>query len=442
MAVLWSCQNEADNMDTSLQDLNSRAMKAGSIDTWEDVFNPTNVISMYLRMTSADWETIRKDVTNDIEVPVWFRADGEEEIVVSVRRKSCRPLPSDSDPIKISMKVDINEYAKDQLWHDLKKLSLESGSDVGPVAEGVAWNLHELASTDEFYGADEHPGLAAWVKVFVKTEDGEELEKDENPVVESEYQYLGVYINVEQRDEQFMVNRGVYVDGLTFLYEVDDIDGTELDVGDFDSDTHGLLDFSPFRKPVKVRGKIIGDAPEDEVLKGILDEYIDMQAMLTQGAIDAFSTNPDALFSHGKNFKFIDFNPGAPGFSGDLKRQYFPWDLDAVFGRIDYPIYAVPGGKKKVAQSEYQKVIINHPEYRVQYNEIMTALILGGPLDPGYLGGKFDEWKAAVDEALMSDPYEHYGEHMNFDDMKQWVQERANRVLELVDANDAPRPRN
>lgn len=57
-----------------------------------------------------------------------------------------------------------------------------------------------------------------------------------------------------------------------------------------------------------------------------------MNAMLTQAAVDAFTDNDDALFSHGKNFSFANFT------HGELKRRYYPWDLDAVFRQSDASI--------------------------------------------------------------------------------------------------------
>jgi hypothetical protein len=57
-----------------------------------------------LAIDPADWDTIRFDTTNEIEVPAQFWADGESPILVSVRRKSSRALPSESNPLKIGLK--------------------------------------------------------------------------------------------------------------------------------------------------------------------------------------------------------------------------------------------------------------------------------------------------------------------------------------------------
>lgn len=180
-------------------------------------------------MDPVDWDIVRFDLSNEIEVPALFSADGEAPILVSVRRKSSRALPSESDPIKVGLKIDINEYVDGQLWHGLAKLSLENGGDVPVPYEGMAWQLHQLASQSGFYGPEENAALANWVKVSVSGI------------------ALGVYTSVEQRDTQFLRNRGVRVKGQTWFYEVDDINGWALEDGDPHSPTFTELCYAPYR---------------------------------------------------------------------------------------------------------------------------------------------------------------------------------------------------
>src|SRR5918993_814500 len=70
---------------------------------WPDVFNPFQILTLNLQIAQTDWDTIRHDTTNEIEVPALFWAAGEEDakLLVSVRRKSSRALPSEADPTLI-----------------------------------------------------------------------------------------------------------------------------------------------------------------------------------------------------------------------------------------------------------------------------------------------------------------------------------------------------
>src|SRR5687768_14271981 len=93
---------------------------------WPTVFDPFVVHTLNLTIDPADWDTIRFDTTNEIEVPAQFWADDESPMLVSVRRKSSRALPSEANPVKIGLKIDINEFVGAQQWHGLVKLSLEN----------------------------------------------------------------------------------------------------------------------------------------------------------------------------------------------------------------------------------------------------------------------------------------------------------------------------
>ena len=390
-----------------------------STDSWPGVYDPFTVLSLYIDMDDQDWDIIRRDLTNEIEVPAMFHAEGEEPIAVTVRRKSSRALPSESNPIKIGMKVKTVSGN----WHGVTTLSLENGGDGGPVEEGMAWQLHELASIDGFYGADYHPALAAWVKVHLNGD------------------YIGVYTNAEQRNKQFMRNR--FEDGTSgkWFYEIDGATTWELESGDPHSPTWNALCFAPFNQS-EVKGRMaIGKCPQpsDAEFETLLNQYIDMQAMLTQGAVDAFLDNNDALFSHGKNYSFIDFDfvDNAPG----PKRRYYPWDLDAVFRSKTGSIYGTFSGKNKITQQPFEVAILNHPTYRQQYNAIMMALTdPTGPLGEANLHAFLDAAKAVVQPALDADPYVGEFRTGEFDRLKSWISARIPSVRAQVVANQ-PDPR-
>ena len=178
------------------------SVEAAFAHNWPDVFDPNILMTLNIEMNPADWNEIVEDQTFDIEKPAWFWADGEEshELFVSVRRKSGDPLPPawGEGGVKISLKIDINEYIA-QDWHGLIKLSLENGDDNNVLTEGIAANLHQMASGAEGYGHDSW--RANWVKVYVNGH------------------YYGVYVNAEQLDKRFLQNRALYIWHETWLYQ-------------------------------------------------------------------------------------------------------------------------------------------------------------------------------------------------------------------------------
>ncbi len=376
--------------------LQTQTVQAGP--GWPGVYDPQTVLNLNLDMSVSDWNTISNDTTFDIEVPAMFWADGEQPILISVRRKSATALGG-----KISLKLDINEYV-DQTWNDLKKLSLENGDDEDVVAEGFAWYLHRLASQTS--GSSYQPGLASWVTLYVNGE------------------YQGVYVNVEQPDKQFLKNRELYSKNETWLYKAGDISTVKLKVGEADSPTTGILCYSPFVAESKNNGKGGGEqcsVPDsDEAMAAELKNMIDMKAMLTQAAVEAFVMNPDALFSHGKNFYYIDFLSNG-------KRMYLPWDYDASFVS-NKPDGSVYGAKKggRLSQSVYQQVIINNPEFRSQYNNIMAGL-LNGSLQIDIQIAFLNDLEILLTSALEADSNNNMADSVaeRFDALRQWLSRRV-----------------
>ncbi|OFW29828.1 MAG: hypothetical protein A3H97_08785 [Acidobacteria bacterium RIFCSPLOWO2_02_FULL_65_29] len=376
-----------------------------SAQSWPQVFDPLVVRTFNLELEPSDWDLIRFDTTNEIEVPAMFWADDENPILVSVRRKSSRALPSESNPVKVGLKIDINEFVSNQQWRGLVKLSLENAGDVLALHEGMAWQLHQLAANAGFFGPEAHPALANWVRVNI------------NGV------FVGVYSNVEQRDTQYLRNRGVRVSGSTWLYEIDDIDTWALESGDPHSPTFLALCYAPFAPSVKGKQASACAAPGADRLESELDALIELDAMLGQGAVDAFLDNPDALFSHGKNFFFADFNHSG------LKRRYIPWDLDAVFRRTTASIYGQEKGQK-LTQSPYQALLLNNAGIRARYNAVLTAMVSeGGPLSEANLHEFLDDLQLVLAPALAEDPFLTEDPAASFQSLKSWISARIPNVI-------------
>lgn len=392
-------------------------LAAQSAPGWPAVFSPFVVRTIKLDLNPIDWDTIRHDATNTIEVPAWFRADGESALQVLVRRKSSRALPSELDPLKVGLKIDINDLVPGQHWNGLVKLSLENAGDVHVLREGMAWQLHQMASQSGFYGPEANAALANWVRVEV------------NGV------YVGLYTSVEQRDKQFLRNRGIFTNGATWMYEYDDIDSPTLEVGAPHSPAFTALCYPPFAPAVK-RAPAACRTPSDSLLEATLDGWIELDAMLAQGAVDAFIDNPDGLFSHGKNFFFLDF-AAASG----RKRVYIPWDLDAVFRGTTASIYG-KAARRGVSQTSYQSILLNHPGIRARYNQrIFQMFGSGGALSADSIVGMLDALEPVLANAIDEDPYILEDAAQTFASMRTWVRARAVNVVQQATANGPPAPR-
>lgn len=404
------------------------------------VFDPLQVLTLNLQFVNPnDWDTIRRDSTFEIEVPARFWADGEDPagILVSVRRKRGKAIPSESNPQKVPLKIDINELVDDQKWRDLVKLSLENGGgsfgspyklgDIDVVEEGMAWMIHRFASGPEGYGyviAGETPlasaaTCAAWVRLNINGA------------------YRGVYLSAEQRDKQMLRNRGLWTGGSTWFYE-QEVGGTLIEEGDGESPTVTHLCYAPFR-PKK---SATCPTPSDPDLATDLNDWVNMQGLLAACAADAIADNGDGLCTHGQNIFFVDFNPGQVSGSG-RPRMYFPWDLDSVFPPgTNGGIYGQIN-RRGVLQTPYQSIILNHPAFRIQYNTILTNLT-NGPLSATNLKTFLDQLEGgALPAALAADPYPtitgNIGDY--FDKLRTWIEQRIANVQGQVAADGPPAPR-
>jgi hypothetical protein len=378
---------------------------------WPEVFDPAVLRTLNIQMAETDWDFIRKDLTEEYR-PGWIWADGEDPILVAIRRKSSRALPSERNPIKVSLKVDINEYVDDQRWHGLNKLSLENGNGPGVVGENLAWAMHRLAGeTYEFPVA-----FANFMRVKVNGT------------------YIGLYLNAEQRDKQALRNRGLWDGGETWLYE-QDAGGLILDEGDPDSPAVGHLCYLPFKTK---KGCPI---PDDATLETDLRAWLDMDNFLTQCAVEALTDNHDSLCSHGKNTFFVDFSLDRIGDEG-RKRFYMPWDMDSIFKDPDINIYGVRSWTRKLYQDPYERVILNHPVFRTEYNDKVLLLTdpVTGELSLTVLYAYLDEAEALIGSSLASDPYPTSNAE-TFDQLKSWLAARYESAREQAIANTNPPPR-
>jgi len=351
---------------------------------WPDLYDPFTLHTLNLELDPKDLDVILQDTTFDIEVPAWFWADNDnielDPILISVRRKSATALPNELDPRKVSFKLDINEF--DDLpggaskWHGIKKLSLENGDDMDVVTEGFAWYLHRLASHSTL---DYQAGLASWVKLYING------------------QYMGVYVSVEQPDKQFLKNRGLWEGGDdTWLYKMSEIDSPnakeapEDESGNvIDSPASASLCYTPF----KDKGKCA--TPAD--FKVQLDDRINMEGMLTFGAVSAFHYSPDDLFSKGKNFYYLDYSE-----SLGFKREYIQWDLDSAFGSLN--ANADMHNQAKGNHDAYEKTLVEAGDapFREEYHDIIRYL-LDGPLDEAGLLADLQSFESLLSAALAAD---------------------------------------
>lgn len=393
---------------------------------WPAIFDPLQVKTVHIEMMyEGDWFKIQNDDSYSVELPAYFYVEGEEPIEVTLRRKK-GGVWNELSPHKVSVRIDVNDLVDGQKWHGVTKVNLENGYDNGVVLEGVAWYLHEVASEQISPGV--HAGLAAWVRLIVNGED------------------YGVYLNTEFRNKQFLKNRGLYKKDDTWLYKYDGQNIAEMkvpDEGSPNSITFDQLCYLPFTV-LRHGSKEFGacDLPSDSDLAVELPALINMEELLTMAAVNAHLADRDQLMAKHKNFYIADFGDRAysEGYES-FRRLYFPWDLDAGFGgRFDRSIYGYESNspRQEISQSWYQEIILNHPDFRNQYNEIYLEL-----LDNALSADKIVEFLNALEEVLgpelATDPY--VDGDGGFDMLREWIYAREAAVRAQIMENGPPAAR-
>jgi hypothetical protein len=366
------------------------------------------VRTLYLEVDPLDWDRVRFDAPvegqteSQERATAVFHGEGEPPMQVEIRRKGQTDpaLPSDSDPQKLSLKIDINALVPGQEWHGLRKLSLEIGGTEGPLHEGFAWQVHRRAAEAGYYHFD--AANAAWVKLYINGT------------------YRGVFTSTEQRDEQMLRNRDLYSPYNTWLYKIDAGIFNEVGTGNSPAKTH--LAYPPFTSS--------GSTPDVEV---DLPQWVDMESMLTFAACEAFVENTDGLFTHdGKNSFAADFYP--PNLR---RRAYFPWDMDAAIRTGTSDIHKTKFGKNQ--QTAYQALILNHPWFVRVYEHTFREL-LAGTLSAASLNGLLDQLEPVLGPALDSDPYTGGGAAGQFASLRTWVNTRTGNVTGQLTLPHVARP--
>ncbi len=413
---------------------------------WPDFYDPKAIRELHFKIQHSDWNTIRGDTTFDIEVPVlfWTAHEGEDDaVLVSIRRKSATSING-----KVSFKIDINEYddfPQDggvKIWHELKKLSLENGDDQDVVREALAWYLHRLAMVAVYPGGHT-PGLANWVTLtaHVVANQGE-FEFDGAETVEPQ----GVYVSVEQPDKRYLKNRDIWDGDQTWLYKQDDIGlperkevGCEDDDEEGDSPTVHILQCTPFQLASgKGRNRVRPpDCTFDE-----MNDNIDMNIMLAQGAVEAFSSNRDGMFTNVKNFYWSDrSNATCDQPLGVTLRSHFPWDLDAAIAADNANVYGKPGrkrGQTVLKQTEVQRVILDEEVFRSLYNDLLGEIVGTDYIDAAtqYL----DDMEPVLEPFLNADPNSKMEDSVaeHFDTIRAWLLSRAANVADQICSDGGP----
>ena len=301
-----------------------------------DLYDPFQVLDFYVTMSLSDWEALRLSCPGGYcgerphdYFPAQFRCEDGPIIDVGIRRKNGLAEPSEDNPQKPPLKIDINEFIPEQTYMGKLKLSLENGQSDVLISEGLAWLFYRQAGIVA--------GRAAWANVYVNGD------------------YKGLYVNVEQIDKAYLTDNGIDEGG--FLFKVEDQRTREGESSPF------AFNWYPFDHP---------HAPPEEATPADWHDQaaslVDIRQLLTLGAVENFVANTDAAFDKGTNYWYYDW---AVFPQGRQPRLYLGWDLDTTMQRkqTDRPILGEGPGHLRLG------LVVEDEAFQAQYLTIYDELI-------------------------------------------------------------------
>jgi hypothetical protein len=293
------------------------------------VYNPDQILDLYLTVAPGDWQTVLGDLSFEIYVQAQFHCGDEAPITVGVRRKRS------GGSNKVGLKIDFNEFVMGQRWQDLRKLSLENGVSSGGVDDDA--EVRDLVSEYLAWRIMQRGTVISSRAVFVNLHVNDEL--------------IGAYVNVEQVDTRFLTHRFGDNDGWLVKKSGGAGDGPQTHEND------GLVDPYAAYFCFWESGGDACQLPSDEELLAELPQHLDIPQMLRMGAAEAYISNPDSPLFKDNNWYYYDWAGGG--------RVYMPTDLDTSMK--DFTNVLTPEGH------HFDTILFTH--WMPDYEAFLTELV-------------------------------------------------------------------
>ncbi len=347
------------------------------------LYDDTEVASLSISLAEEDWQAIKANPESNVEYPARLifshseSVDTIENIGFRVRGNSSR------NAAKKSYKVSFNTFVPGRKYQGVEKLNLNGEhNDPSIIRSKVAWDFCETLAVPA--------ARSNHVQLFVN-----EL-------------YLGLYLNTEHIDEEFIDHRFSNDRGNLFkcLWPADlhykgpgsDIykesfwgrKAYDLKTNTEKDDYTGLAKFID----------ILNNTPPDQFICEI-ESIFDVDNFLKALVMDVLTANWDGPINKNNFYLYEDFLTG--------KFSYIPYDLDNTFG-IDF--FNHDWAKENIYQwpsffNEYRPLIteiLSVPEYRNRYSFYLQKSI-DSFFNISNLGPYLDEKLALIDDYRAIDTF-------------------------------------
>jgi len=343
---------------------------AGFARAADPIFDPLRLHEIRVEIDPADWAALKANYLTNQYYAANVVIDGETLKQVGIRSRG-KGSRSDTKP---GIKIDTNKYVSGQHFHALKSMQvLNSIQDSSFLRDIVSYTVYEAAGIPS-------PAIST-TKMFVNGE------------------YVGLYLLEETIEEPFLQARlgeqtGTaykyeYTVPYTFTYKSDAISDyvpdpfkPETNTTSFDT---GMAEFV----------KAINQTPAS-TFTSTISTYIDPQKFLTYMAVENAIAEHDGFVGQFgmNNFFFYQF-------AGTKKFTLIPWDKDAAFTSVDWPVM------QRLDANELTKRLIADPALKSYYTT-QVKTITNSFVTLAFLGGKIDSVYAVFKDAAFADTKKPY----------------------------------
>ncbi|MBM3787470.1 MAG: hypothetical protein FJW30_24190 [Acidobacteria bacterium] len=323
-----------------------------------DLFAADKVNDIRLTFAPGDWEKLRATYLEDTYYKVQFEWQSVKVANIGVRSRGSGSRNS----AKPGMKLDFNEFVKDQTFLGFKELVLDNLlQDPSMMAERVSFQLFRRMGIPA-------PSVAH-VRVFVNGS------------------YHGLYTVVEPVDKLFLKKYLGEDGGQLFDYEWQSHYSFE-DLGD-SNETYAFFkpktnDKKPDYETLKAFIQTINSAP-DEAFAGALAEYLDANRFLEYLAVETFLADIDGVLGDWGMNNFYLYRRGA-----SKQFVFIPWDKDVTFGPM----------KRSVWNNAETNVLVRRllaiPAYGAHFERSLQTVIAEAGPSGGWLDMEINRIKAQI----------------------------------------------
>ena len=345
---------------------------AGNAQTIADFFNSNVLQEVRLTISPDDYATLLKNYLTDDYYPVDFQWRAPSGALITVKNVAIRSRGlSSRSGVKVGIHVDFNRLTKGQLFLGRSAVELKNNvTDASQLNERVAMNFYRRLGMPA--------PLEAHARLFINDK------------------YAGLYLLVEEVDEDFLARALNDADGVVYKYEWSK--PYRFDYRGTDPDSYVPDPFKPETRKkdqdpsALVKLITIANQASDADFPTAIAPYLDLTQFMEHLAVETYLSEEDGILGGNGLANFYLYRP----FPSTTFR-FLTWDKDNTFGQITHDIFRNANDDVLVRRA------LAVPQARQAYLSALARDLIsaGGP--GGWIEQEIDRDFSQIREALLSD---------------------------------------